>query len=433
MACVSSVPFVVCRRLTPGAVFSAIFSILLPSAAIAASNELVIIDWLSGAEGDTIRAMESAFQKSHPTIKIREISLTVQGDARGAIRAALMSGEKADLLINTWPAFRAELVDAGMLRPLDTEWNEYRWSDNLDDEWKRLGQYKGVTYGVTYTFGDRSGIFYRTDVMKKAGIGTPPKTWGEFLGTFGKLRAVGVTPIAIAGKTWAHAEWFETMLLRVGGVEASSKLAAHKIAWTDPVVKMALQMYAEMLKANCCDDPNRMLATEWDNAADEVLKSGTHGYDMIGMWVNNRAKSDYGMKEGVDYALFQFPSMGFGHDDTTSVDTKEFLALKSGSNATAANQFMTWMTGAEAAAIEARNGLVSPSSKADNALLSPVATASSHAVKSSRTQFVLGDLLPGDLVDEYRVQLQHFLQDPSDANIDRVLAAVEAKAKDSYR
>jgi ABC-type glycerol-3-phosphate transport system substrate-binding protein len=433
MACVSSAPFVACRRLTLGAVLAAVFAILFPSAAIAASNELVIIDWVSGAEGDTIHAMESAFQKSHPTIKIREISLTVQGDARGAIRAALMGGEKADLLINTWPAFRAELADAGLLRPLDTEWNKNRWSDNLGDEWKRLGQYKGVTYGVTYTFGDRSGIFYRTDVMKRAGIGAPPKTWGEFLGTFRKLRAVGVTPIAIPAKTWAHAEWFETMLLRVGGVDASSKLASHKIAWTDPVVKMALHMYAEMLKANCCDDPNRMLATEWDNASDEVLKSGTHGYDMIGMWVNNRAKNDYGMKEGQDYALFQFPSMGFGHDDTTSVDTKEFIALKSGANAAAANQFLTWVTGAEATAIEARNGLVSPSSKADSSLLSPVAIASSNAVKSSRTQFVLGDLLPGDLVDEYRVQLQHFLQDPSDANIDRVLAAIEAKAKDSYR
>ena len=46
-----------------------------------------------------------------------------------------------------------------------------------------------------------------------------------------------------------------------------------------------------------------------------------------------------------------------------------------------------------------------------------VATA---AVGSSKVQFVLGDLLPGDLVDEYRVQLQKFLQDPSDANIDAV-------------
>jgi multiple sugar transport system substrate-binding protein len=416
-----------------GAGLTALFVILFPSASAAASNELVIIDWLSGAEGDTIHAMEAAFEKSHPTIKIREISLTVQGDARGAIRTALLGGEKADLLINTWPAFRAELADAGLLRPLDAEWNEYGWSDNLSDEWKRLGQYKGVTYGVTYTFGDRSGIFYRTDVMRKAGIGAPPKTWNEFLGTFGKLRAAGVTPISIPGKTWAHAEWFETMLLRVGGVDASSKLAAHKIAWTDPIVKEALQKYAEMLKAACCDDPNRMLATEWDNAADEVLKTGTHGYDMIGMWVNNRTKSDYGMKEGHDYALFQFPSMGLGHDDTTSVDTKEFVALKSGSNPAAADAFLTWVTGAEAASIEAVNGLASPSRKADSSLLSPVATASSNAVKSSRTQFVLGDLLPGDLVDEYRVQLQYFLQDPSNANIDRVLAAIEEKAKSSYR
>jgi multiple sugar transport system substrate-binding protein len=45
---------------------------------------------------------------------------------------------------------------------------------------------------------------------------------------------------------------------------------------------------------------------------------------------------------------------------------------------------------------------------------------------------VLGDLLPGDLVDEYRVQLQKFLQDPSEANIDTVLGSIETKAQGSY-
>jgi multiple sugar transport system substrate-binding protein len=436
MHSVSSKSCVVRRSISLTAALAAILVVTFPSnatAASGASGELVIVNWVTGSERDTLNELETAFQKSHPNIRIREISLTVQGDARGAIRTAIFGGEKADLLINTWPAFRAELAEAGLLRPLDAAWTANRWRDNLDDQWRRLGQYKGVTYGVTYTFGDRSGIFYRTDVMKKAAIGAPPKTWSEFLGTFGKLRAVGITPVSIPGKTWAHAEWFETMLLRVGGIDAASKLAAHQMAWTDPVVKTALHKYAEMLAAGCCDDPNRMLATEWDNAADEVLKAGTHGYDLIGMWVNIRAKSDYGLKEGSDYSLFQFPSMGIGHDDTTSVDTKEFVALKSGSNPAAADAFLTWVTGAEAAAIEARSGLASPSSKADNSLLKPVATASSKAVQASRTQFVLGDLLPGDLVDEYRVQLQYFLQDPSDANIDKVLAAIEAKARTSYR
>jgi ABC-type glycerol-3-phosphate transport system substrate-binding protein len=435
MVCVSPAP--VSSQVRQPFVFrtlvAAIVVIATPAAAFAASGELVIVDWLSGSDGDMMHAMEAAFQKSHPLIRIREINLTVQGDARGAIRTALLGGEKADLLINTWPAFRAELADAGLLRPLDAAWNTGHWSDNLGAEWKRLGQYKGVTYGVTYAFGDRSGIFYRIDVLKKAGIDEPPHNWSEFLATFGKLRAAGVTPVSLPGKTWAHADWFETMLLRVGGTDAASKLAAHEIAWTDPVVKAALHKYADMLKAGCCDDPSRMLATEWDNAADEVLKSGTHAYDLIGMWVNTRAKSEYGLNEGRDYSLFQFPAMGLGHDDTTSVDTKEFVALKSGSNPDAANAFLEWTTGAEAAAIEARNGIASPSNKADASQLGPVARASSDAVKSSHTQFVLGDLLPGDLVDEYRVQLQYFLQDPSDANIDKVLAAIEAKAKVSYR
>jgi ABC-type glycerol-3-phosphate transport system substrate-binding protein len=407
--------------------------ISVPMHAIAASGDLVIVDWLSGSDADTMRAMETAFEKSHPGINVREIRLTVQGDARGAIRTALLGGEQADLLINTWPAFRAELANAGLLRPLDSEWSAGNWSAHVSDEWKRLGQYQGDTYGVTFTYGDRSGIFYRTDVLRNAGIATPPKNWDEFLGSFKQLRAAGITPVSIAGKTWAHADWFETMLLRVGGVDTASRLADHKIAWTDPVVKTALRQYADMLRAGCCDDAPRMLATEWDNAADEVLKAGTHAYDLIGMWVNNRAKNEYSMAEGKDYSLFQFPAMGRGHDDTSSVDTKEFLALKSGANPAAATAFLAWVTGPEAAAIEARSGLASPYSHADGARLSPVARASADAVRSSKTQFVLGDLLPGDLVDEYRVQLQHFLQDPSDANIDKVLAAIEAKARVSYR
>jgi ABC-type glycerol-3-phosphate transport system substrate-binding protein len=423
-----------CRRaVLAGLSLAALLAASPPVFAADVSGELVVIDYTAGSERDLIRDLEAGFVKVHPAVKFREISLTVQGDARGAIRTSLMGGEKADLLINTWPAFRAELAGADMLRPIDKAWDTNKWSDNLADGWRRLGQSNGVTYGVTYTYGDRSGIFYRTDVLKKAGITTPPANWADFLASFKKLNAAGITPIAMPGKVWAHADWFETLLLRTGGVDTASRLAAHKIPWTDPVVKKALQHFAEMLKANCCGTANQMLATDWDNAADEVLKSGTHGYDLIGMWVNTRAQADYKLKEGTDYALFQFPAMGLGHDDTTSVDTKEFLELKSGSNQAAAEAFLGWVTGAEAVKILAAHGAASPSRKTNPSLYGPVIATSIKAVESSKTQFVLGDLLPGDLVDEYRVQLQRFLQDPSDANIDKVLAAIEAKAAESYK
>ena len=40
----------------------------------------------------------------------------------------------------------------------------------LTDAWKALGSQDGTLYGITYTFGDRSAMFYKTASMAKAGI-----------------------------------------------------------------------------------------------------------------------------------------------------------------------------------------------------------------------------------------------------------------------
>jgi ABC-type glycerol-3-phosphate transport system substrate-binding protein len=193
-----------------------------------------------------------------------------------------------------------------------------------------------------------------------------------------------------------------------------------------------------MLNAGCCGDPATMFANDWDAAADMLFKADAANYQVIGMWVNSRARNDYGLTEGTDYSLFQFPSLGMGHDDTSSVDAKELNVTSNGKNPAAADAFLDFIISKEAADIQAGYGFASPSADADASLLGPVQQVATAAVANSKVQFVLGDLLPGDLVDEYRVQLQKFLeyrvqlqkflQDPSDANIDAVLAAIEAKA-----
>ena len=268
--------------------------------------------------------------------------------------------------------------------------------------------------------------------MEKAGI-EAPATWEDFIASFDKLKAAGYpVPVAIGAKYWSHTEWFESLLLRTAGVETASKLAAHEIPWTDPAVKTALKKYAEMLQAGCCGSPEAMFANDWDGAADQLFKADQSNYQVIGMWVNARARNDYGLTEGVDYSLFQFPALGMGHDDTSSVDAKELNVTTNGANPAAADAFLDFIISGEAANLMAGFGFASPSSEADNSLLGPVQQVATGAVGGSKVQFVLGDLLPGDLVDEYRVQLQKFLQDPSDANIDAVTAAIEAKAAESY-
>lgn len=398
------------------------------------SGELVILQWQGGTDAEMWKKVEEAFVAKHPGVTIRELNITGQGDARGGIRTALLGGEVVDVLINTWPAFRAELVGAGILRPIDEQWAKYGWDSKLSQSWKDLGSIDGVTYGLTYTYGDRSGIWYKTAHMEKAGLTAPPKTWDEFLASFDKLKAAGYgTPVAIGAKYWSHAEWFESLLLRTAGVETAAKLAKHEIPWTDPAVKTALKKFAEMLAAGCCGDPATMFANDWDGAADLVFKADAANYLLIGMWNNARAKNDYALTEGKDYSLLQFPALGMGHDDTSSVDTKELDVTANGKNPAVADAFLDFIISADAANLMAKDyGYASPSSAADASLLGPVQQVATAAVAQSKVQFVLGDLLPGDLVDEYRVQLQKFLQDPSDTTIDAVTAAIEAKAAEAY-
>lgn len=423
----------ICRRaVLAGAVALLTLGAAAPALAQDLSGELVILQWQGGSDGEMWNELEAAFAARHAGVTVRELVVTGQGDMRGPMRTALLGGEVVDVIINTWPAFRAELNDAGLLRPIDQQWASFGWDSKLGQSWKDLGSIGGVPYAVTYTYGDRSAIWYKTEHLQRAGI-EPPATWEEFLASFDKLKAAGyATPIAMPGKYWAHAEWFETLLLRTAGVETASRLARHEIPWTDPAVKGALQKYAEMLKAGCCGDAAGMFANDWDGAADQIFQANNSNYLMIGMWMNSRARNDYKLEEGVDYSIFQFPTLGMGFDDTSSVDTKEVNVTSNGANPAAADAFLDFMVGKEAADILAKYGYASPSTAADTSLLGPVQQKATAAVASSNVQFVLGDLLPGDLVDEYRVQLQKFLQDPSDANIDTVLAAIEAKAAEAY-
>ncbi|MBI4921897.1 MAG: extracellular solute-binding protein [Devosia nanyangense] len=420
------------RRAVLAGVGLAALLAVVPAFAQDPSGELVILQWQGGTDGEMWLKLEADFVAKNPGVTTRELVITAQGDARGGIRTALIGGEKVDVVINTWPAFRAELADSGILRPIDDLWASAGLDSVLDQSWKDLGSTNGVTYGVNYTYGDRSAVWYKKAHLEKAGV-EPPKTWDEFVASLDKLKAAGfATPIAMPGKYWAHGEWFETLLLRTGGVEASNALARHEIKWTDDIVKTTLKKYAELLKAGCCGTPEQMFAGDWDYSADQIFTADAANYLLIGMWMNSRARNDYKLNEGVDYSIFQFPALGLGHDDTSSVDAKEVLATTNGANPSAADAFLVYMVSADAAKILAGYGYASPSKNADPSMLGPVQQVATAAVAQSKVQFVLGDLLPGDLVDEYRVQLQKFLQDPSDATIDTVTAAIEAKAQELY-
>lgn len=395
------------------------------------TGEVTLLTWKTASDLKTLHKVEAAFAAKHPGVTFKEVIASFTGDPRGGLRTVLLGGEPIDLIDNTWPAFRAELANAGLIRPIDDLWAKESFDARLDPSWKALGQTDGTTYGVQYYYGDRSSWYYLNKTLEKAGV-TPPATWDDFLGQIPKFRAVDVTPVSLPAKAWAHGEWFETLLLRVGGVELASKLARHEIPWTDPQVRETLLKFKQAIDAGAFADANTVLGIEWDNAAEQVLKAGTAGYVHIGMWVSQYSADTFGITPGKDFGLTQFPTLGLGHDDTSTVDATEYLAGANGKNPAAVDAFLTFLTTAEAANIFAADGYIVPSKEADTSLYNPIVKAANAAVSGKKLSFVFGDQLPGDLVDEYRVQLQKFIQDPSEANVDIVLAAIEAKAAESY-
>lgn len=404
----------------------------LASSAMAqdAKGNIVFLDWLGGGEGELLHKLEDGFVALNPGVTFTNVPVSFTADPRGGIRTVLGGGEAVDIMPNTWPAFRAELAEAGLLVPLDDMWDG-PMGKNLSQAWRDLGSYNGTSYGVPWRYGNRSGLWFRTDLLQDNGL-TPPKTYEEFVASFGTLNAAGVTPLAIPAKAWAHGEVFENLFVRMNGIEVAQQLVDHEIPWTDDRVKAVFLKIGELLKAGCCGDPAVMLGNEWDNAADDVLLNGKAGYLLIGSWVNTRAIDEYHLKPNIDYASIQFPAMGLGFDDTALIDTREMNVISTGKNPEAAKAFIEYIASAEGSNMIAAAGLIPPSRLTDLSLLDPVSSGVARTIADSKVIFVLGDQLPGDVVDEFRVQLQHVLQDPSEPTIDAALAAIEAKAKEAY-
>ena len=116
------------RTLLAGAAVALLLGVAPNGAALAEdiSGELVIMQWQGGVEAELWKKLEDAFMAKHPGVTVRELVVTGQGDMRGPMRTALMGGEVVDVIINTWPAFRAELIDAACCVRSMRQWDAIR-------------------------------------------------------------------------------------------------------------------------------------------------------------------------------------------------------------------------------------------------------------------------------------------------------------------
>ena len=152
----------------------------LGTAACTRDDDRTIRFWAMGREGEVAAQLLDSFEREHPGVRVRIEQLPWTA-AHEKLLTAFAGNATPDVaqLGNTW---LPELVALDALEPLDAH---LQASSDIDARDYFPGIWdtnivNGRLYGVPW-YVDTRLLFYRRDLLAKAGYSAPPRTWEEWL------------------------------------------------------------------------------------------------------------------------------------------------------------------------------------------------------------------------------------------------------------
>jgi multiple sugar transport system substrate-binding protein len=252
--------------------------------------------WAQGAEGEKLPQLLKGFEKENPGVKVN-VTAIPWADAHAKYQTAIAGGTTPDIaqMGTTW---MADFANAFQPVPsaIDT-------SDVFAGS-KASTTVKDATLGVPW-YVDTRVIFYRTDLAKKAGYTSPPKTWADF------------QAMTKAMQTKAGAKWGLT--LPTGGSGTGSFQGALPFAWSaggslmnsdgtkwtfnTPQMAKAMKYYQSFFTGHIAN-ANASIAA---GAAEEAFVKGSTPVLVNGPWeigaINQAGGTDFDKK----YSVMAFP------------------------------------------------------------------------------------------------------------------------------
>ena len=178
------------------------------------SNGNVTLTWWHNAAqdpGKTVwQSIADAYHTAHPNVTFK-VDPMQNEQFQTKIPLALQSTDPPSIYQQWGAGAEATQVKSGKL--MDITQQVSGWISQLGAAaagWQTDGKQYGIPYDLHVV-----GFWYRTDLFQKAGISAPPATMDELNADVTKLKAAGVTPIAVGSKDkWPDAFWWEYFALR---------------------------------------------------------------------------------------------------------------------------------------------------------------------------------------------------------------------------
>ena len=219
-------------------------ALLLAGCHNASDNSITLRFWAMGAEGEVVAQMMPEFERENPGVHVR-VQAMPWSAAHEKLLTSFVGEATPDVaqLGNTWvPEFQAihalEPLDAYTARSAVVRPDAFFrgiWDTNVID---------GVAYGIPW-YVDTRVIFYRRDLLAKAGFDSIPSTWTGWRAAMEAVKRKSTARYAIFLPT---NEWAQPMIL---GLQAGSPIlkdGGRYGAFSDSAFRQAFDFYLGLFR-----------------------------------------------------------------------------------------------------------------------------------------------------------------------------------------
>ncbi|MFT4109408.1 ABC transporter substrate-binding protein [Propionicimonas sp.] len=278
--------------------------------------------WHNSTTGDGKQYWEdtvAAFEKEHPNVTIN-IQAIQNEDMDGKLQTALNSGgDEPTIFMARGGGKLADVVAGDQVMDITDQISadvKSQYGDAVFNAYTIDGKVYGMPTSVL-----PGGIYYSKDLFEKAGITATPTTFDELNAAIVKLKAAGITPIALGGKdAWPAAHWYYFFALR----DCSKEVITTPLASQD-FSDNCWAKAGEDLKAFSDTDPfnKGFLTTSAQQGAGSsagMLANHKAAMELMGAWEPGVVASlTPDGKSLADLGWFPFPAVTGGAGDASAM------------------------------------------------------------------------------------------------------------------
>ena len=320
------------RRLTPLLWLSAVAALLAtacdqgsgPKSGALASIKVVIADYSKEHTRPFWQSLSEGYAKQ-TGVKV-DLQVLDWNSIDQQVTTMIQNNQPPDVLnLNSFASYAKD----GLLYPADEILSAQTREDFLP-AFVRGGEYQGKLYGLPILSSARA-FFYNKDLLARAGIAEPPRTWDEFVRAAQKIRALGKDTIGYAlplGPEEAQAEWSIWMWNNGGEWKSGDR-------WTINSDKnlQTLQFLADLANKHRVTQVNPGKTNRTDGAF-QLFKDGkvgmVMGFSPLAKQLDAEGKIKYGVA-----------AMPTNIDSSVTLAVEDYLmAFKKQGNADAVKKFL---------------------------------------------------------------------------------------------